>query len=208
MTKKKNLNLYGEKPLSIPAPCFVIFYNGAVPQPDYQILKLSELYTVKNKEIQLELAAVMLNVNRNHNKDLMEACQDLKDYAEYVDRVRRYTKEMNLEEAVELAITECIREGILKGFLEENRAEVKSMSIYEYDREEHIRMEKQASWEEGVQEGIKEGMKEGMLRGEETQLRRMIEKKLSKGKNVSQIAEELEEEEDRIREIIKDYALQ
>lgn len=150
----------------------------------------------------------MLNVNRNHNKDLMEACQDLKDYAEYVDRVRRYTKEMNLEEAVELAITECIREGILKGFLEENRAEVKSMSIYEYDREEHIRMEKQASWEEGVQEGIKEGMKEGMLRGEETQLRRMIEKKLSKGKNVSQIAEELEEEEDRIREIIKDYALQ
>ena len=208
MTKKKNLNLYGEKPLSIPAPCFVIFYNGAAPQPDYQILKLSELYTVKNKEIQLELAAVMLNVNRNHNKDLMEACQDLKDYAEYVDRVRRYTKEMNLEEAVELAITECIREGILKGFLEENRAEVKSVSIYEYDREEHIRMEKQASWEEGVQEGIKEGMKEGILRGEETQLRRMIEKKLSKGKNISQIAEELEEEEDRVREIIKDYALQ
>ena len=49
------------------------------------------------------------------------------------------------------------------------------MSIYEYDREEHIRMEKQESWEDGVREGI--------LRGEEKQLCKMITKKLKKGKN-------------------------
>ena len=40
------------------------------------------------KETQLELTAVLLNINRNHNRELMEACRDLKDYAEYVDRVR------------------------------------------------------------------------------------------------------------------------
>ena len=50
----------------------------------------------------------MLNVNRDHNEELMKDCRDLKDYAEYVDRVRRYTKKMDLEEAVERAITECI----------------------------------------------------------------------------------------------------
>ena len=143
--------------------------NGAEPQPDRKILRLSDLYTVRMKETQLELTAVLLNINRNHNRELMEACRDLKDYAEYVDRVRKYARELPLSEAVECAITECIREGILKEFLEKNRAEVKKMSIYEYDQKKHIRMERQDAWEEGVQagrrEGIKEGIKEGMNKG-------------------------------------------
>ena len=101
-------NFYGRKALSIPIPCFVIFYNGAEPQPDRKILRLSDLYTVRMKETQLELTAVLLNINRNHNRELMEACRDLKDYAEYVDRVRKYARELPLSEAVERAITECI----------------------------------------------------------------------------------------------------
>ena len=189
-------NFYGRKALSIPIPCFVIFYNGAEPQPDRKILRLSDLYTVRMKETQLELTAVLLNINRNHNRELMEACRDLKDYAEYVDRVRKYARELPLSEAVERAITECIREGILKEFLEKNRAEVKKMSIYEYDQEKHIRMERQDAWEDGVQEGIKEGE----LRGRNAQLVEQIKKKLDRGKSISRIAEELEETEERIRE--------
>ncbi|HJD29781.1 MAG TPA: hypothetical protein H9914_12425 [Candidatus Blautia avicola] len=101
--------------------------NGAEPQPDRKILRLSDLYTVRMKETQLELTAVLLNINRNHNRELMEACRDLKDYAEYVDRVRKYVRELPLSEAVERAITECIRKGILKELLEKNRAEVKTI---------------------------------------------------------------------------------
>ena len=101
--------------------------NGAEHQPDRKILRLSDLYTVRMKETQLELTAVLLNINRNHNRELMEACRDLKDYAEYVDRVRKYARELPLAEAVERAITECIRKGILKEFLEKNRAEVKTI---------------------------------------------------------------------------------
>lgn len=194
MAKREKRNLYSQIPLMIPMPHFVIFYNGVEPQPDRQILRLSDLYTVKTEGWGLELEAVMLNVNRDHNKELMEACRDLKDYAEYVDRIRRYTKEMDLEEAVERTITECIQEGILKEFLEKNRAEVKKVSIYEYDREEHIRMEKQESWEGGLQAGI--------LQGEEKLLCGQIKKKLEKGKTISQIAEELEEEEEKIQELI------
>ena len=136
-------NFYGRKALAIPIPCFVIFYNGSEPQPDRKILRLSDLYTVRMKETQLELTAVLLNINRNHNRELMEACRDLKDYAEYVDRVRKYAGELPLSEAVERAITECIQEGVLKEFLKKNQAEAKKMSIYEYDQEKHIRMERQ-----------------------------------------------------------------
>ena len=77
------------------------------------------------------------------------------EYAEYTDRVRRYAKELPIEEAVERAITECIREGILKEFLRRNRAEAKRMSIYEYDQEKHLRQEREASWEKGKEEGMK-----------------------------------------------------
>ena len=169
------------------------FCNGAEPQPDRKILRLSDLYTVRMKETQLELTAVLLNINRNHNRELMEACRDLKDYAEYVDRVRKYARELPLSEAVERAITECIREGILKEFLEKNRAEVKKMSIYEYDQEKHIRMERQDAWKDGMQEGV--------LRGAEQQLSKIIKNMMKKGRSISQIAEELGEDEKRIREL-------
>ena len=77
------------------------------------------------------------------------------EYAEYTDLVRRYAKELPIAEAVERAITECIREGILKEFLRKNRAEAKRMSIYEYDQEKHLRQEREASWEKGKEEGMK-----------------------------------------------------
>lgn len=48
----------------------------------------------------------------------------LKEYAQYVAKVRRYTAEMELDAAVKRAVEECIAEGILEDFLRENRAEV------------------------------------------------------------------------------------
>ena len=128
-------------------PEFVIFYNGIQDQPDRRILRLSDLYSIRDQHCKLELEAVMLNINLGHNPALMNACTMLHQYAEYTDRVRRYTKTMSLEDAVEHAITECIHEGILKSFLEKNRAEVKNVCIYEYDEEEHIRLERSYAWE-------------------------------------------------------------
>ena len=149
----KDRNLYGSRPVRLPAPGFVIFYNGLPEQPDRQILKLSDVYEVQDKEISLELKAVMLNINRGHNKRLMDKCKTLKDYSIYVDKVREYTKSMQLEDAVEKAITECIEDDILAEFLRNNRTEAKNVSIFEYDEEKHMRQTK----EEGREEGRKEG---------------------------------------------------
>ena len=105
---------------------------------------------------------------------------------------------MELEEAVEQAITECIREGILSEFLKKNRAEAKSVSIYEYDMEKHMRMERAEAREEGIKEGIEKGIKEGR----DTLLMKMIQTKLGKGKSISQIAEELEVTEEEIANLM------
>ena len=187
-------NLYGTKKVQIPAPRFVVFYNGEEEQPDRQILKLSELYAVKEEVPKLEMEILMLNVNQGHNPELMEACHTLWEYAEYTGRVRKYAKDQPIAEAVERAITECIREGVLKEFLEKNRREAKNVSIYEYDQEKHIRQEREEAWEAGER------------KGEENKLMELIRKKLAKGKSVSEIAEALEEEEDTIQRLVKELS--
>ena len=40
----KDANLYGEKMVQIPAPRFIIFYNGIKKRPEREVLKLSDLY--------------------------------------------------------------------------------------------------------------------------------------------------------------------
>ena len=73
----------------------------------------------------------------------------------FVERIREYSdqKELPLDEAVDRAVTECIKEGILAEFLEENRREVVFMSIFEYDEEKEMRLFKEAYLEEGEEIG-------------------------------------------------------
>lgn len=158
----KDMNLYGTKTVKLPTPKFVIFYNGQAEQPDWEKLKLSELFTIPDFDPSLELKAVMLNINKGHNRKLMETCRTLQDYAEYTFRVREYAAEMPLDLAVEQVITECISEGILADFLRKNRAEAKKVSIYEYDEERHMRQTREEGMEEGYANGFSQGIEQGI----------------------------------------------
>ena len=150
-------SLYSSKLQKIPAPKFMVFYNGTDAVDDWVELRLSEAYEHLAGEPDLELKVLMLNVNEGHNKDLMEQCQTLKEYAIYVARVRKYASAQNLNDAVERAITECIKEGILVDFLRKNRSEVKMVSILEYDKEWEEKKLRKAEYEAGKSDGIEIG---------------------------------------------------
>ena len=81
----------------------------------------------------------------------------LKEYAQYVARVRHYASDMPLNEAVKHAVDECIREGILAEFLTQNRNEVISMSIFEYDKALEEKKLRKAEFEAGREAGLTEG---------------------------------------------------
>lgn len=155
-------SLYSSRLQKIPAPKFMVFYNGTDAVDDRVELRLSNAYEHLAGEPDLELKALMLNVNEGHNKELMEQCQTLKEYAIYVARVRKYTSEMNLNDAVARAIDECIKEGILVEFLRKNRSEVKMVSILEYDKEWEEKKLRKAEYEAGKSEGIEIGKSEGI----------------------------------------------
>ena len=103
-----------------------------------EVLKLSGLYQKTSEHAALELETVVLNINIGYNRELMERCKELHDYAEFVGRVRENLKSNNpLLHAVNEAVEYCIRNDILAEFLKKNRSEVIKMSIYEYDAEKH-----------------------------------------------------------------------
>ena len=111
----------------------------------------------------------------------MEKCPSLYGYMCYVEKIRWYRKLHPLDQAVQIAVDECIGEGILVDFLKENKAGVVAMSIFEYDEELHLRTLREEGFEE--------------------KLISLVCRKLQKNKLPEVIAEELEEDLSHVEEI-------
>ena len=204
-------SLYSSSLQKIPAPYFIVFYNGTEKKEEYWENSLSEAYENMTGEPRLELKVITLNINDGHNKELMEQCRTLREYAQYVAKVRKYTKEMSLGAAVECAVDECIREGILKDFLRENRAEVIAMSIFEYNKEEEDKKLRKAEYEAGYDSGYgtgydagkQNGLELGISKGEVKEKQKILQLMLEAGEPVEKIAQYTEYTLEEIKDKIK-----
>ncbi len=114
-------DLYKNKVIMIPAPRFIVFYNGSDMKEDRLVYKLSEQFEKKLEYPELELVATVININENRNPEIMSACEALKGYSIFVGRIRKYSVDMDITDAVSKAVDECISEGILTDFLLKNR---------------------------------------------------------------------------------------
>ena len=95
----------------------------------------------------------MININHGHSEKLLASCRRLGEYAYFVARVESHvTDGEELEDAVRLAMDECIRNGVMADVLTKFRNEVYNMFLTEYDEERHLKN----TYEEGRQEGRKE----------------------------------------------------
>lgn len=170
------LNIYGTKLVKLPKPRYIIFYNGTAEHEDVEELRLSDAFDGDSSC--LELVALMYNINFGHNRELMEQCKILSDYAYFVSRVRCYSdKGYSIEKAVNLACAECIDEDILKEFLLKNRSEVVGMFLVDYKPSLQRKMDREEGREMGRQEGREIGRKEGC---EETQTQ-IVKNMLARG---------------------------
>ena len=151
--------------VKIPNPHFIVFYNGMEKCAERQELRLSTAYEVEEKDPELELRVRVLNINEGFNEELKEACRTLKEYMLYVEKVRVYAKDLSIDDAVDRAVDECIRQGILREFLLRNKAEVKRMSIFEYNEEDVRQVLREEALEEGYEEGYKTGKTDGKIEG-------------------------------------------
>jgi hypothetical protein len=88
------------------------------------------------------------------------------------------------------AVDNCIAEDILEQFIRKNQAEVISVSIFEYDKELHMRLERQDAKEEGRMES------------EYLTLIRQTRKMTANGRTAEEIAKLLDADLDLIQHIL------
>lgn len=181
--ESRKLDLYSSSLQKLPLPRYLVFYNGTKQEADRLELLLSDSFQNQGQlESCLELKTVMLNINLENNRELMERCRQLKEYAQFVSAVReRIAAGLPWGEAVDDAVDWCIRNGILADILAENRAEVRDMILTEYDEQRHVANERAEAKEEGRREGIKEGIEKGIKEGIEKGMEEGIEKGMKKG---------------------------
>jgi hypothetical protein len=87
-------NIYSTRLIPLPRPEFFVLYNGTASYPPEKILNLSESYEsitslgLAEGSPALELEVAIININQGINVDLLQRCQTLAGYSEFVQKVR------------------------------------------------------------------------------------------------------------------------
>ena len=160
--------LYGKHLLKIPRPHYIVFYNGSEKdmEEERRTLRLSDAFETDTGAGEYEWTATMININSGKNESIMDSCHVLYEYAVFVAKIKRYRDSMELKEAIDLAVRECIEENILRDFLEQHRREVCDMCLTEFDEKKY----EDVLREEGREEGLAEGIAKGLAKGRKTEV--------------------------------------
>ena len=148
--------IYSTRLLKIPTPQYIVFYNGTMNMPDKKELRLSDAFQQPTTQPDIEVVAHMLNINYGHNKELMERCRKLKEYAQFIDIIRHYlreNKQWSNEQAISKAIDDCIQNNILRDILQKERLRVMASILSEFD---------EVGYKEMIQD---EAIEDGEIRG-------------------------------------------
>ena len=184
--KQNKKDLFSPNQIRIPTPYFVVFYNGREKRPEYEEMRLSGAFHHKTDEPQMELICKVYNINPDHNQGLKRKSVVLDGYTYFVEKVRvNQKKKMNLEEALDDAIEDCINHHILEDFFKTRKDEVKKVTHLDFTweaREELIRKEE---FEEGHSQGLSQGLSQGILRGKMESIIELL-------KDLGEIPEELQ----------------
>ena len=164
--------IYGSKLISIPEPHFVVFYNGTDSFPEEMTYRLSDMYQDCSKAPALELVVKVFNINQGMNPKLMHSCKKLNEYSIFVAKTREYSERMPLTKAVNKAIDYCIAHDILKDFLSKERKAVAMYSLYEYNKNGHMKVVR----EEGREEGLEQGLEQGRIQERADVISKMLDK--------------------------------
>ena len=189
---KNEIDIYTSSLKELPFPQYFVFYNGTEKEPDRQELKLSDMFKTPpvSRTPALECIATMLNINYGHNKELMEKCQRLREYAVFVETVRQeLSTGTDFDQSVANAVDICINGNILKDILTDQKAEVIQMILETYDKELHDKTLRHEGYEDGYNKGSTDGYLEGITAGISNLISTLQELHLSREETLAKILE-------------------
>ena len=168
------LRKYGRKAIKLPVPRLIVLYNGEQDMPDEIISHLSDFYLEPVENPDVDVSVRILNINYGRNRELMEKCEPLREYAWFIHEVRKNRKMIGLTAAVDEAIRKMPEEFLLKPLLLIHRSEVKKMLLTEYNEVEVMAQCRDEGYEDGLEDGREEGRLEGRAEGCEEALRNLM----------------------------------
>lgn len=151
--------LYGSKLYKIPTPEFVVFYNGTARRPEKEILCLSSAFeNPQDSDLGfLEMKIPVYNINKGMNETLFIKSPHLKQYSEFIAKLREHTKMHNdYSQAVKEAVNHCIANDVLSEFLRKEGGKIVSL-LSTYDPEIAIRVRVEEQMEDVAIEMLREG---------------------------------------------------
>ena len=169
------MDLFGSTLVKIPAPSFIVFYNGNRELPDVSEQKLSDAFEPAGSTKGFEWTAKVINIGGKHSEALQKKCRALYDYCRYVNRVKGNLKAgLPKTDAVKDALDYAIRGNFLDGFFKAQKMEVLNMSLTEFDQELYDRNRRREGWEEGEKVGFEQGERSGIVIGKQETARNML----------------------------------
>ncbi len=70
--------------------------NGDEDYPVHKTLKLSDAYKEKVKDISLELVVEVYNINKTKNNPLLEKCETLNQYSQFINIAKKFIKKVGI----------------------------------------------------------------------------------------------------------------
>jgi len=151
-----NKAMYNTKRFIIPTPEFYVLYTGVRPFPEKKIYRLSDSFALPpGGDCQLELIVTAYNINKGFNEDIVRKDENLYGYVTFISKVRENEQHgMERAKAVEEAIKDCIKLGVLAEYLTSHGSEVANMVFQEWNwddalsvREQEARESERSLWE-------------------------------------------------------------
>lgn len=109
----------------------------------------------KRADSDIEVCVRLININPGQNEELLANCRPLAEYSWLVNEIKINRNIMDIEAAVDKAVSDMPEDFVIRPFVITNRAEVKDMCLTEYDEEKTMQLFKEEGREEGREEGIR-----------------------------------------------------
>ena len=161
---------YKEALYKIPAPEFYVFYNGEKKSEKECIMKLSDAFLDKQEEPACEVKVKWTNIRGKEGENLpvVQKCDILKQYCEFMDIVYKYQAELkeqttneDMKGCYEKALNEAISKNILTDYLTRKGTEVINMFFGEYDYDLDMQVKAEEAREEKAIETAKKLLADG-----------------------------------------------
>lgn len=189
----KHSVLYQKKRIVIPAPKYLVFYNGKENMGGaVKELRLSDSFDSLEKVQGFEWTATMININPGYNEDLLNSCETLRDYCDFVKLVRELSVTKEQKDAITEATEIFLNQERFVRVLTTYKEDLLMQTFWEFDEEEYVEYIKEETRAEMQAELDKSRAETAQAKTEAEKAKTEVEKAKAREKELLDRIKELE----------------